>query len=1596
MNSFRGLKTLTIAVSTVFLFHTLVATEFWIESVAARYYCGSFRTPQPDPDAVVWLPWRTYCGAVQTMPSSPNYWNIDDFPDQDIPFQDCAEAGSEEWQVRQEMATGCVIERTSEFRSVNTYSIPIACNGDVLDDYYISAFIEGYEADYVIICPGYPPLNLGNSITGSKYFVREPIGPYEIIEEKNHGLPQCGLSAGNPINIATGNKYHRQQDASLPGGLELVRHYNSKDENLHSFGMGWRKSYSRKINHTFSGDSSNASVAVTRDDGSVNYWRVENSLPKPPLDAKGRLDVAYTNGQIDRFTYRENDSTETYDFDGNLLSIDNDLGEYLQFSYTNSQLSAVTTASGRSLNYSYSVDGLVYQISSNDGSTWSYTYDQNDNLTQVENPDGSVKTYHYEDTNFPHALTGETDEKGNRIRSWAYDATGRAVLSTYGDLQSSTERTTITYNPDDTTTTSGPFQNSVDHSFENTHGIAKFDTVSGPCGACGNSTKSTTYDERGNKDIVADFEGNTTDYDYTADNLIQKITYAVGTPEQYEIHYNWDVFLRKPTQTVRGEKTTNYTYNPRGQILTQMETDTVTLRTRVWVYTYFEAPIIEPLMGKLKSVDGPRTDVMDVTNYEYYTFDHAGGDYLAGDLKAVINPLGHRTDYLKYDGNGRLLEMSDANGVITSITYHARGWKNSTTTDGKTTSFTYDKAGNLTRVTQADGSYINFQYDAVHRLTAIADNFNNRVEYTLDAAGNRSSEKTYDDSDVLRRQLSRGFDSLNRLVKLIDGNNDQTRYGYDNNGNRTSRVDANLNSTSFEYDALDRLAKTIDSILGEAVMNYDDSDNLISVTDPLGNVTQYGYDGLDNQTQLDSPDTGTESYEYDAAGNRTAATDGRGIRSEYFYDTLNRLTDISYPDSTLDVSFTYDVGTNGKGRLSSMTDAVGTVDYTYDARGNLSSESRSIGLHQYITSYAYNAADRLHKITYPSGMVVDYALDAAGRITAVDKTVNTVSETLVSNVRYEPFGPVTSFTYGNGLAYSATFDQDYQLAQLQSGPGLDWLLGYDPVGNILTIADQSNGSDNQTFTYDDLYRLETAQGDYDESFEYDANGNRTRYLSGIVDDHYTYKPQSNRLTTQNGWTFTRDAAGNRSEKIDAGGYGLLYTYADHNRLSRISMRDASGDALIMGYQYDGRGRRVSKINGGGEVHYIYGPSGELLGEYSAIPDGEFKDYVYLNGQPVAVITRSTETVIPPGAALIVDNGEPGTSSTGSWRTKTSTKDYGTDYLLAGKAADRSYRWTATPPGVNYQVYAWWVDKKNQSANVNYTIRYGKGETDTVTKSHKTGGGQWQLLGSYYSTDGQDYVEVSSGNKKFTADAIRWVQLNEPIKTLTEMTNFIHFDHLGTPRRVTDDHQTVVWRWASTPFGDSAPDQDPDGDSDNFTLNLRFPGQYYDAESGLHYNYFRYYDPEIGRYIESDPIGLRGGINTYGYVLENPMKDVDPLGLRVGFTLPPNLPGLNGLVKNGIRQLCSKRAQIAINDALEQLERRRSSGEGSNNCPAEKDCFKFCVSAKYLSPGVLCIFGSWITFNKQSPCGRTQDVQRTDHGIFTEFCVEGSVASSQGI
>jgi len=126
--------------------------------------------------------------------------------------------------------------------------------------------------------------------------------------------------------------------------------------------------------------------------------------------------------------------------------------------------------------------------------------------------------------------------------------------------------------------------------------------------------------------------------------------------------------------------------------------------------------------------------------------------------------------------------------------------------------------------------------------------------------------------------------------------------------------------------------------------------------------------------------------------------------------------------------------------------------------------------------------------------------------------------------------------------------------------------------------------------------------------------------------------------------------------------------------------------------------------------------------------------------------------------------------------------------------------------------------------------------------------------------------------KFTAILSSLFSLVILAGTAHAETYYFHNDHLGTPQALTDKDQNVVWKANYTPFGEANITKE------DVEMNLRLPGQYFDQETGLHYNYFRDYDPSTGRYVQSDPIGLNGGINTYGYVAGNPLNSIDPFGL----------------------------------------------------------------------------------------------------------------------
>lgn len=165
--------------------------------------------------------------------------------------------------------------------------------------------------------------------------------------------------------------------------------------------------------------------------------------------------------------------------------------------------------------------------------------------------------------------------------------------------------------------------------------------------------------------------------------------------------------------------------------------------------------------------------------------------------------------------------------------------------------------------------------------------------------------------------------------------------------------------------------------------------------------------------------------------------------------------------------------------------------------------------------------------------------------------------------------------------------------------------------------------------------------------------------------------------------------------------------------------------------------------------------------------------------------------------------------------------------------------------------------------------------------------------------------------------------------------YVHTDHLQTPRIATDSVGEMAWRSRHEAFGKALTEQDVDGNQIALELNIRFPGQYFDAETALHYNYFRDYDPATGRYVQSDPIGLDGGINTYAYALLNPITNIDPEGLQTP-ALCANPANAAACAAAGVDTAASRAAARAVTEAARRLmdpERKK----GNWSCNARADC-----------------------------------------------------------
>ncbi len=620
---------------------------------------------------------------------------------------------------------------------------------------------------------------------------------------------------GNPLDLAAATKFQREIDVLLPSrNMSVERTYTTA-----VMEKSFRWPHDRRVYSGFDMVSGQMIATVVRASGGAESFILSGSVFTAPPGINSRLSaVGNPNTPTGWIYVSEADEVETYDALGSLLSITHRSGDRVTLTYgQNLDGSAsvfpsnMTDQRGRAMQFSYNAGFSLTSITLPNGTSISYGYDATNRLTQATYPDQKTRSYVFNEpaftsnTSMPWALTGIIDERLIRFSTFTYNSNGDAVATEYAG---GVNKYSVSYtNPGVTHSVTDPLGSVYSMGFSTVLDTNRVSSSSQPAGAgCAAASSNKQINASGNVTSSTDVLGRLTTYAYdAARNLETSRVEASGTPTSRTISTQWHPIWRTPVRMAEPLKITTWVYNgqpdptnanavltcvpanspllpnnePLGVLCKQVEQATSdasgvlgfsavasgTTRVQTWTYNS---------IGQMLTHNGPRTDLAvgsdDLTQFAYYTDNQS--HWRIGDLRSVTNPRGHITQFTKYDGNGRLLESQDPNGLVTVYVYTPRGWLAQLTVTppggapGQTTLFEYDASGRPSKVTQPDGSFLAHTYDAAGRLTETSDNLGNKVVYTLDNMGNRLTEKWSDASGTLRRQITRGVDALNRLQTI--------------------------------------------------------------------------------------------------------------------------------------------------------------------------------------------------------------------------------------------------------------------------------------------------------------------------------------------------------------------------------------------------------------------------------------------------------------------------------------------------------------------------------------------------------------------------------------------------------------------------------------------------------------------------------------------------------------------------------------------------------------------------------------------------------------------------------------------------------------
>lgn len=856
----------------------------------------------------------------------------------------------------------------------------------------------------------------------------------------------------------------------------------------------------------------------------------------------------------------------------------------------------------------------------------------------------------------------------------------------------------------------------------------------------------------------------------------------------------------------------------------------------------------------LRQIEAVATDVERITEFTYDTF----GQRLTRTVKGATAAEDATTTWT-YDAHGNVATETNAVGKTTGYDrYHVTGQPELVTNaNSHTTEHEYLSDGLLEEIINPLGHRVRYEYDKVGNRTKFIDQLSNEMVFTY-TANNWLKTRT-DPGQSLAQMLYRD-NPYGEKFKEIDPEGVETIYEYDGEGRLFQVVDGAENTTEYQYgDKLSGLGGLLVAIQYPTYREeyrYDQRDrrtHVIRVIPPSDGqperreTTITSYDNVGRVQSITDPLNRITSNSYDELSRLVKTTDPAGGETIYGYDARDNLIAVSDANRHTH-TFVHDK-TN---RLTRGARPLGQdIDYAYDDVGNLITRANAKGD---VRAYTYDAADRRTLETHmPAGATqssqsIVYDYDSRGLLTSYTQTGDTHS---TATYTYNDKGEMTreTVTYGTGpTAFSKTLEYDYY------ANGLPKQLSY-PDGTPIDYAYDDANRLSQISTPGGLINITGYQWQQPTRVELPGAIRTTAYdplqrfkqitVQGLGTGNYAAPTGHIHL----GLVYTYNDAGNITLKATPGGT-YSYGYDVLDRLTRATPPESlqasvnnPGGLPVEGYSYDPVHNRIQSSHQPGT--WNYNDNNELQG-WGLGPDEV--SYTYdANGHTL----QETK------------NGQI------------------TDYVYnAAERLSEVKRNNATRATYQYDPMGRRI-KKDAQGQVTW---YQYSEQGLIAEYAQTGDLKrtygWQPQG-LWGTDPVFLADVTG-----SGSTIFWA------------THYFHNDHLGTPQRLTDERGDQTWAVIAEAFGKTTPD--PSNAVDN---PLRFAGQYHDPETESHYNYFRNYGPVIGRYTQSDPIGLEGGSNAYAYVFANPTRLIDVLGLAASCRVLARFP-ITPWLDRGDRRLIS--------------------------------------------------------------------------------------------